>query len=111
MKNKKGQALIEAMLLMIIVTISGFKVFQLGLSLISEIIIENSLETALLCQFQENTNCVGKLKSSLQQMNLKSIRITDHSRPETARLRVQWSLDGESFHTLESELHLDLQVP
>ena len=109
--NQKGQAMIEASILMTLCVFPFVFLLQFGLHFISEIIVDDLLEQTLICKIQQQSNCITNLRSKLLGMNYKNIHITDHSQAKIARISVSWKSTNLYSGTLESELSLDLSVP
>ena len=109
--NQKGQVFIESLILLSLCTLCSVKLIQLGLHLISEIVVEDLLEQTLICKLQKQPLCIHKLRNKLIYLNFTSVQITDHSYLNTARITIQWQTNMNYRATLESELALDLSVP
>ncbi len=109
--NQKGQALTESLILLSICTLCSVKFIQLGLHFISQIVVEDLMEQALICKLQKKQNCTLIFGKKLNDLNYKSVQVIDHSYLNTARIEVTWQSDGSRQATLESELTFDLSVP
>ncbi len=108
--NNKGQAFIESILLLSLVTVACLFLIRLGLHLQHEILIDDFVEGALICKLQKKVNCVNQLKDQFHGLNYKSVEVTDLSNPDEARIRLR-ALSELGFEVLlESELALGLQV-
>ena len=108
--NHRGQAFIESMILLSIVTVSCLFLIRLGLHLQNEILIDELVEETLICKLQKKKNCIGQLKKNLYSLNFKSVEVTDKSQPTKSHIKLQ-TLSGLDFKVvLESELSLALQV-
>lgn len=110
MKSQSGQALIEALLILTIATVGAIKVIKSGIVLTSQIVVEDSLESALICKFQRRTDCLTELRKKLIDARYRNINIVDSSTSNTARIRIEWEVSHEIKNVLESELSLDLKI-
>jgi hypothetical protein len=107
--NQKGQAMIEAVIIMAIALIFSIKAIQLGLNLHYEILIDELIEQTLICHYQK-TNCISDLRSRLNDMKFHDVQINDRSDAATSRLWLQVTTGFGVVITRESELTLDLSI-
>ena len=68
--NNKGQAFIESIILLSIVTMACLFLIRLGLHLQNEILIDDLVEETLICKLQKKQNCIQQLKSQLYILNV-----------------------------------------
>lgn len=108
--NNKGQAFIESMLLLGVITISAIFLIRLGLHLQNEILIDELIEEALVCKLQKKDFCVSRLKKQFLEMNFYSVKITDKSHFNTAQLAVEIDSGLNIKTQLESEMSLELSI-
>ncbi len=108
--NRKGQAMIESVLILSLVTGSVLFLLRYGLQLQNEILVDELLEETLVCNLQKKDFCVIHLKQKLTELNYQSVTVTDKSQAQTARLLVRLTSNQNMNTTLESELSLDLTV-
>lgn len=108
--NNKGQAFIESVLLLGIVTFACITLIRLGLHLQNKVLLDDLLEESLICKLQKNENCLFLLKNKLDKLNYKFVEINDYSRPGLARIKLHTISGLEFSSTLESELSLGLQA-
>ncbi len=109
--NHKGQAFIESLILLSLCTLCSVKLLQLGLHMISEIVVEDLLEQTLICKLQKQAHCIDQLRNKLIELNYSSVQITDYSYLNTARIAIRWRTGKQYQANMESELALDLSVP
>ena len=109
--NRRGQALTESIILLIILTLFSVKFLQLGLHAISEIVVDDLVEEALICKLQNDNACVFQIKRKLLELNYTHLQITDSSYNDVARIAIRWNSSESYVGYLESELKLDLAVP
>ena len=108
--NQKGQAMIEAVIVLTLTLFFTAKVVQLGLRLRYEILIDDLTEQTLICHYQKDSTCLSKLKIKLSDLNFKNIEITDLSTKDKAVLRLKLDLDSTTTLTKETELYFDLSI-
>lgn len=108
--NRRGQAFIEALLLLSIVSIAASLLIRIGLHLQNEILIDEVTESTLICILRKRSDCIKNMKAKFQEMNFRLIEIQDKSRPGNSRLLLHLTSRLEMSTVLESELQLDLAV-
>ena len=108
--NQKGQAFIEATLLLTLVTVSSLFLIRLGLQLQNQIVLDEVMEEALICKLQKKMNCLPDLKKNLEGTHFKVVQAIDESTSENSRILVQATSGLNITTTLQSELNLDLSV-
>lgn len=109
--NRKGQALIEAVILSGLTIVFFLKLIQLGLELRYEIIFDDLIERNLICQFQKQADCNSKLRSALTDLHFQSIEIRNEEKNGAKQLTVSATSRLNSIYSKKSELCLDLSVP
>jgi preprotein translocase subunit SecF len=109
--NQKGQALVESLIFSTLAILCSIKLLQLGLDLRYEILFDDLIEQTLICHFQQEADCNGKLRKKLADLNFKEIQITEQSTNETAKIKLSAKTGLNSSFIRESELTLDLSVP
>ncbi len=108
--NTKGQALIESMIILSIVTVSSIFLIRAGLQMQNALVLDELLEDALVCKLQKKTTCVQALKSKLLALNFKTVVVQDRTQGSSARLAIEALSNFASITKLESELTLELAV-
>lgn len=108
--NQKGQAFVEATLLLILVTVSSLFLVRLGLQLQNEIVLDDLMKEALICQLQKKLACLADLKNKLQVINFKTVQAIDQSTPDHAKIYLKANSGLNITTTLHNELKLDLSV-
>lgn len=108
--NTKGQALIESMIILSIVTVSSLLLIRAGLQMQNALVMDEFLEQALVCKFQKKTSCVQTLKAQLLALNFKSVVIQDRMQGATSRLAIEALSKFNTTSKLESELTLELAI-
>ena len=108
--NQKGQAFIEATLLLALVTVSSLFLIRLGLQLQNEIVLDDLMEQTLICKLQKKMNCLPELKNKLEGIHYKAVRTVDASTLNNASLFVKATSGLNITTTVQSELNLDLSV-
>ncbi len=108
--NRKGQAFIEATLLLAIVTVSSLFLVRLGLQLQNEIVLDDLMEEALICKLQKKVACLSDFKKNLHAVNFKMVQASDESSTDLARIYVKATSGFNITTILQSELKLDLSV-
>ena len=108
--NNRGQAFIESIILLSIVTVACLFLIRLGLQLQNEILIDDLVEETLICKLQKKQTCIQQLKSTLYAMNFKSVEVTDLSQNDKAHIKLKTISHLNFTASIESELSLALQV-
>lgn len=109
--NNKGQALIESIMIMTIISLCSFKFFELGLNLYHEILLDELVEQSLICQLQIRSDCKNILYYKLQKLNFKNTSIQLINSEDTSYLKLQTEFGSKTKISKESQLHLDLSNP
>jgi preprotein translocase subunit SecF len=108
--NQKGQAMIEAVIILAIALIFSIKAIQLGLNLHYEILVDDLIEQTLICHYQKKSTCISDLRHRLNELSFHDVQISDRSDSNTSRLRLQLTTGFGVVLTRESELTLDLSI-
>ncbi|MFZ3230811.1 MAG: hypothetical protein WA160_11450 [Pseudobdellovibrio sp.] len=109
--NQKGQALIEAILIMSLVGLCSFKLIELGLNLYHDILIDELIEQTLVCQFEVQSDCKKRLSMKLASLNFKDVQISLNRIRDTASLKLSAQLGQNTIYNRESKLTLDVSNP
>ena len=108
--NNKGQAFIESIILLSIVTAACLFLIRLGLHLQNEILIDDLVEETLICKLQKKETCLLQLQNKLYSLNFKIVDAKFINQHNKAHLKLR-TVSGLGFEAqVESELSLALQV-
>ncbi len=109
--NQRGQALIEMLILSSITIVSVLMIVRLGFILQLNIAIDEMIESAHLCDLQNQKDCAYQLSTKMKSIGLieKSLSLSHTTNKSMIQLQAETSL-GHSFRK-ESELELALSVP
>ncbi len=72
-KNNRGQALFEAVLMVPITILFFIYIIEILLYLTVEIAVDDAMESSLLCQIQQSENCKIRFQQTLDQLPLSKI--------------------------------------
>jgi len=111
MKNSKGQAFVETLVLASLVLLLSLKLIQLGLDLRYDILFDELTEQTLLCNFQKRSDCQSKLRRNLEDLRFKNIQVSNRLDGNTANLKIIATTQLNAIFTRESSLTLDLSAP
>lgn len=87
--NKKGQALIESVLILPISILFFIYTVQVLIYFSIEISIDDALENYLLCQIQSRSDCQKNLNEHFIQLKLKNIKINYSKRGNLYRIELE----------------------
>lgn len=108
MKNNKGQAFIEALMISPLIVISTYLIIHAGLFLILNIALDDLLEQALVCELQKKTTCIQILEKEMKLLNLNEISIQHKTTDTYTSIILTATSALKRKITKQSELNLDL---
>ena len=108
MKNNKGQAFVEALMISPLIIISTYLIIRTGLFLILNIALDDLLEQALVCELQKKTNCIFNLEKEMKDLNFSEITIKHSTTDSYASIYLSATSGLKRKIIKQSELSLGL---
>lgn len=106
--NQKGQAVVEATIILSISCSLLFLILRWGLHTQLEMYVDELSERTLICFYQNQTNCTSSLYQRLQKFKFSKIRIQANTQSKTKTLylsaRSPFGFDLENRNSLSLDL-------
>ncbi len=109
--NQKGQAMIEILILGFLLMVAFIALIRLGLAVQMNIVIDELIESAHLCELQQKSFCQTRLKDKLADFNLKILSSTFITSADTSFIKLHTESNLGKIFEKESELYLELSIP
>jgi hypothetical protein len=108
--NRKGQALVESLIIAVILIFSMGFFLRFALKMQSALVVDEFVEQALICLLSQKTSCEEHLRHQLSERGYQEVQIHSQHFQSKYVLRLQMTSPWKDRIKKESELADELSV-